>query len=682
MLLFVVIYCYSIVILSMLEYSQREKKWSAEMGRMKKVSLLLVMAGLLLMWTGECRAWTPPKEENEADFLKWYEENKDTDGAVFTLSGDLYIRSGSGDEPVILDGNGDITIDCGTYGFIVDGAVQMDNPGLTVQGEKFFLIMVRSDGHLTLEQGTIRYTGSDGVLVQVINGTLTVPGSGSRFQIIGEGNNLTGIAYSSFGEAVISNMDLTLSGGGISKGIATDRLSSLTLDNCEITVTAGTEGYGLYSGTFSDFMIRDSRVSAFCSDVSGSAGSAYTSEGEIRWENSELEPEPAKGRTYSILETGQMQPVYIEAADPPSEWPMPDSMPVFVKETGETGEKVLDIPVIWDLPERAFTEPGYCIVKGRFTDETLDGILINPDDVTPEMTVLCVPPEKMFLIAYEAIEIFGKSGLRLFVPYPAGADRMIIEYSTDGTKFFTYSNLTGSNIIEGTTMTKNGLLSFYLDIPAKDNILYLRTVVEGESVFSGTSAVWKIGEGKNEGLPPDAEDDNDGDRGGQDSENPFPEDGEESSGGESSGDAGTDMGNPGEDHESEAGTSGEKTDSEKVIEESGSRQLEESNKSAERAAYSAADTKQPSGSEQSESETLKKSGSGNPAQDGSAKSGQYVSASDPAITEETNENGIPPQEKQEKNSKSSLSFVLIFVCLAAVIMTGAWCGYKVFSHKE
>ena len=99
------------------------------------------------------KAWGPPALEKEEDFLKWYEENKDKNGAVYSLSGDLKLESGDKEHPIRLDGTGNVVIDAGRYGILVDCDVRIDNPNLCIRGNNFFCIIVRNHADLALNQG-------------------------------------------------------------------------------------------------------------------------------------------------------------------------------------------------------------------------------------------------------------------------------------------------------------------------------------------------------------------------------------------------------------------------------------------------------------------------------------------------------------------------------------------------
>lgn len=80
---------------------------------MKKFFVAIVVLMSFMLFPGTvCEAFE--EEPKEDSFSSWYEENKNNDGAIFELKDMEVCR----DEPVVLDGTGKITIDCGEYGFL------------------------------------------------------------------------------------------------------------------------------------------------------------------------------------------------------------------------------------------------------------------------------------------------------------------------------------------------------------------------------------------------------------------------------------------------------------------------------------------------------------------------------------------------------------------------------------
>ncbi len=487
--------------------------------RWKIPFFLMVMLGLLFVSTSACKAWGPPKLEDEEAFLQWYEENKNNDGAVYQLSGDLKLTKGSEESPLMWDGQGKVTIDCGNHLILAESSLVINNPNLKITGSEYCVIMVRNET-LTLEQGKIEYAGTEGLILQVQGGKLAGPSRRGQFTLCNSENarDVTGIVYGVIQDGVLSNLDIVLE--GLDKAVGINSSGMLTVENCGIRVTAGITAYGIKQNFDTmELVVRDSEVTAAVSEPTGEAYSAYAESGKIYCENSVLMPKLEEDTTYKILAAKAKTPVYVEAGDSSADWQLPAELDMYVKETGSDQETELSIPVIWEVQDSVLDEPGYCIIKGSFDTQRLSYTVTNPDGVVPEVTVICLPPEKMFLIASEIEDTKTK----LLLPYPYGAKFLKIEYSTDGRNFLTYLPNRPNMIIEGEPVPENGLFLFSVSLPEAQKGLYIRFVTVGESMFSGTSAVWKVGDGASTGIPDDAGEEQGGDRGGQDAEPDLPD---------------------------------------------------------------------------------------------------------------------------------------------------------------
>lgn len=497
-------------------------------GRMLISAVLLSVGAAFLMPAADGKAWGPPKREDEETFLNWYEENKNTDGAVYQLSGDLSLTKGSDEVPFSLDGQGDIRIECGSNAILIDGNVAIDNPGLKIRGEAYFVIMVRGRSILGLRQGTVEFNGQEGCAIQVMNGELTTSGEEEQFRITGQGRDVTGIQYDMTGKRELTHLDVFVEGSEKAVGIGTGLLSELAIGESHVEVTGGNQAYGILGKDTTDFLIRNSSVSAHAQDETAHVYSAYTANGGIQCENAVMEPkvENAGQIEGMITEMAARTPVYVEPGVEPGEWQLPGEINTYVQVNGSAKETTAAIPVEWDRPEAPMEPGSYLSVKGRFRLENLEGAILNPNGVKPEITVLCLPPEKMFLVGYERTD----KGILLMVPYPYGADSLMLEYSTDGENFSMYTSLGDSNML-GPDLTGNGLYTFYIEVPADEGegesveskeSVYLRFTVTGDSIFSGTSSVWKIGGDTDTagGLPDGTKDDSGGDRGGQNTDVP------------------------------------------------------------------------------------------------------------------------------------------------------------------
>lgn len=491
----------------------------------KIFTLLFLLLACFFTVSIDCKAWGPIKQENEEKFLAWYEENKNTDGAVYELSGDLPLTRGSEDQPICLDGQGNITIKCTSHTITVDSNVTIDNPNLTICGEYFPPLMVRDN--LTLSQGTACLHAGDGTVIQQMRGSITTSGSGT-FTVSAQGNNVTGIALGTTGRSSLSGLNIEAHGTQTAVGISAPLSSDLTISDCQIHVTGGSESYGIRmdSDIFQDLQILDSTVKAETGDAGGLQYSVFPSDERIHCHNSTLEPKPDGITAYIISEQAIRKPVYVETNASPADWQLPSAVDTYAVNSSSSEEELIPLPVTWELPEKGFEKQGYQIINGIFASEYLGETVLNPQGIVPSLTVLCLPAEKMFLISYEKqTSSQDSTGLLLLLPHPYDADSLKVEYSTDGNSFSLYGAGSHPNLlVKGTPPRADGLYAVKLTLPVTmEEDLYIRMLTEGDSLFKGTSAIWKIPKQEMGGLPEGPWDDGGGDRGGQDTELPEPE---------------------------------------------------------------------------------------------------------------------------------------------------------------
>ena len=74
-------------------------------------------------------------------------------------------------------------------------------------------------------------------------------------------------------------------------------------------------------------------------------------------ENSVLVPKLAGDITYKILAAKTRMPVYVEQGTASSDWQMPETLEMYVQETGAEEETVLSIPVSWNILDSGLAEP-------------------------------------------------------------------------------------------------------------------------------------------------------------------------------------------------------------------------------------------------------------------------------------------------------------------------------------
>ena len=482
----------------------------------KMICLFLGVIILTMAQPVFCSAWGPPKTEDEEKFLEWYEKHKNDQNAVYTLTGDLKLTKGTKEDPIRFDGRGKVRIDCGNHGIIVNSRVIIDNPELTISGNYMFVLMENSiDSHLILKRGTVLDESDDACAVQVIRGTLQTSSDPSdRFTIQMKGKDITGIYHGTDEPLVLRQINVTAKGKGRVEGVKNNRNQTLSLTDCNIKVSGDQEACGV--SNLGRTEVNRCRITASVSDASGTAVSVAGS--EISSRDSKIVPEITgmKNTVYSIYDVDSFTPV-IGRTGTDLKSLLPQNASVYV-ENAETEEKsIISMPVIWDASGADTSKEGITLVKGRLLTKALFGIYINSSGFSPETAVIAVPPEGMFLNSYRILsKEEGRIRGMLELPYPAGADSMILQYSADQKNWRTYEEKNGStNIIRGQDFPKPfGVFSFVFDIPVNTKTFYMRTKVHGSSIFSGTSAVWKID--VDHGAPESSvSGESGGDRGGQ-----------------------------------------------------------------------------------------------------------------------------------------------------------------------
>lgn len=463
--------------------------------RFKKVVLIFItVLSLILVQSVSCFAWVPPKTEDEEKFLAWYDKHKNDADAVYTLSGDLKLTKGTGDDPIRLDGSGKIRIDCGAHGIIANSKVVIDNPNLTINGKYMFVLMTNSDdSQLILKRGTIINEADYACAVQVVRGVLQTSSDPSDwFKIRIKGQDVSGIDHGPREPLILERLDIKVEGTGPVAGIENYYDQKVTLTDCNISVFGEQEAWGVMNQGRTE--VNRCRITSSVSDPSGTAISVMGS--EVSSTDSKLIPEiiGMKNTVYSIYDIDNLFPA-IGRTGSDLKSLLPESAGVYV-ENAQTKEKsIISVSIKWDLSNVDTTKAGITIVTGRLMTDDLFGVYLNSAGISPKAAVIAVGPEGMFLNDYKILSNSGGSvkGM-LELPYPAGADSMVLQYSEDQKNWKTYSKENGNtNILKGETYPEPyGVFGFVFDIPVRGKTFYMRAKVSGDSIFSGLSAVWKI----------------------------------------------------------------------------------------------------------------------------------------------------------------------------------------------
>ena len=460
----------------------------------KTVFIVLAVLSMVLVQSVSCFAWTPPKTEDEEKFLAWYDKHKNDTDAVYTLSGDLKLTKGTEDDPIRFDGSGKIRIDCGAHGIIANSKVVIDNPNLTINGECMFVLMTNSDdSQLILKRGTIVNESDYACAVQIVRGGLQTSSDPlDRFKIRIKGQDISGIYHGPREPLILERLDVRAEGTGPVAGIKNNNDQKVILTDCNISVFGEQEAWGVTN--LGKTEVNRCRITSSVSDPSGNAFSVTGS--EVSSTDSKLIPEISgmKNTVYSIYDIDGLSPA-IGRTGSDLKSLLPENAGVYV-ENAQTKEKSrISVPIKWELSNLDASKAGITIVAGRLMTSDLFGVYLNSAGISPKAAVIAVGPEGMYLNSYKILlNSGGRVKGMLEMPFPAGADSMVLQYSEDQKNWKTYSKENGNtNILEGETYPEPyGVFGFVFDIPVRENIFYMRAKVSGDSIFSGTSAAWKM----------------------------------------------------------------------------------------------------------------------------------------------------------------------------------------------
>lgn len=474
---------------------------------MKKFFVVIVVFMSFMLLPGTvCEAF----EEGQTgdSFSSWYEENKNNDGARFELKDVEVCR----EEPVVLDGTGKITIDCGEYGFVVGCAMTIDNPNLTIKGHGDFVFLSNSpSSQLMLRRGEVNYEGC-GKGIIITGGSITSGcGVADSFFIHASGEDPTAVFLGTRDTCSFQGVRILAEGNGRANGIYGTWGNKTEVRDCSIEVSGTEVAYGI--DVNGELVIENTSVTAVCSSGEGQAFSV--SGNEVTWKNCRFVPEYSTGDEYVIIDYDPPAPI-IRTGTEGGEAELPRGLLSHV-ENRRTGEITkLEIPVLWQRENQAEGDNICAVVKGQFNTDGLPGVYDTKADLVPKVTVFTAPDKKLFLISYEVLKReAGKTDLLLLVPYPWEASAAYLEYGEDGEHFTRYHVAGDPNLIAPQeSFIPDWIYGFKVGLPIDADTIYLKMTAEGGS-FDGESKIWKICRDSDQSIPEGMGGDMDGDRGGQ-----------------------------------------------------------------------------------------------------------------------------------------------------------------------
>lgn len=474
---------------------------------MKKFFVAIVVLMSFMLFPGTvCEAFE--EEPKEDSFSSWYEENKNNDGAIFELKDMEVCR----DEPVVLDGTGKITIDCGEYGFVVGCTMTIDNPNLTIKGHGDFVFLANShSSQLMLRRGEVNYEGG-GKGIIATGGSITSGCDGAdSFFIHASGANPTAVFLGTMDACSFQGVRILAEGDGRANGIYGTRGNKTEVRDCSIEVSGTEVAYGI--DVNGELVIENTSVTAVCSSGKGHAFSVSGS--AVIWKNCSFVPEYRTGEEYVIIDYDPPAPI-VRTGEEGEDAELPCGLMSYV-ENRRTGEITkIEIPVLWQREKQVEGDNICVVVKGQFNTDGFQEVYDTKEDLVPKVTVFTAPDKKLFLISYEVLNReAGKTNLLLLVPYPWEASAAYLEYGEDGEDFTRYNVAGNTNLISPQeSFIPDWIYGFKVELPTDADTIYLKMVAEGGS-FDGESKVWKICRDSDQTIPEGMGGDMDGDRGGQ-----------------------------------------------------------------------------------------------------------------------------------------------------------------------
>lgn len=448
----------------------------------KYMAAILPILCALALWmsAGAAFGWGMPSQ-NEAEFLQWYEAHKEM-GGEFTLSRMMTLKSGTADEPIILDGTGKIKINCGRGGdILIASPVIINNPNLEIVSEASSgIVMSSEEGDLRLINGSLEVYGDTGIFCLAgklhcgypsaaafsasspSEATPSVPTGRSRDtdteeagfcivvrenqQGLPEGQIIAGIAYEAR-PAENEVRDLNLSSlyievsGRLSCGIY-NRAGAVTADRCEITVSGSQMAYGIQAkGRIS---LSDSSVTA-----EGPAGSSLVSDsGMVDYDEDDsfaYGPEYENELPYVV--TGLTEPlksIAVRIHSDAEAVPFPEKVEMNLKNVRTSAGKTRRIAVEdWDTSLVSFDQTGIYYAEGSLSEESLlKASASNALDITAAQRVNVLDETGTFIddILYDkGVQAeAGKTHFTVYCPRPEGAKALYVEYNRDGENWLLY----------------------------------------------------------------------------------------------------------------------------------------------------------------------------------------------------------------------------------------------------
>ena len=515
--------------------------------------------------------------ENEADFLKWYEDHKDS-GGEFTLKGALRLSSGTAGEPIVFDGEGEIRIRCAGFSIDVISPVVFDNPNLTIVNNQGFstVVVCDRDALLLLFQGNIVNTGG-GIGVEFMEGSVITKREPGKNPDGNAGGQDVESEYASSSNASPSNADSYNATSSDTAPVKKSDSDTEGLDTFSIIVTAdeeaddeacgikfwgegditlsglsievsGADSYGIQSqsagitvemsriisegrgiayGVWSD---RDVSASSSVIMAKGAVGAALHSRSGQAYINDCSVIQPESDLKSKYLMSGQPErlvPLAIKVSSKLEELEFPESVEVILKAPGDGGWITEEIQVKeWNLGDFVLDKAGKVTVEGVLDEASLAlAEASNPSGRPVKQDVVKLGNTGTYISDLEYKPDGGEAALGtnvfLWCPYPYGADALYAEYSRDGEVWTTVEYEDGeSNWMEDYFSSPNESHQFLMTflVPYREGKFQLRLRTVGGGAYEGTGnpVILNMDNGEVTGLydPGSADDGSGGDRGG------------------------------------------------------------------------------------------------------------------------------------------------------------------------
>lgn len=407
----------------------------------KGIQYLLTFLILCSLWLPymTVKAQSYNIDEATKSFLAWYETNKDKPRATYTLQQDIYLKSGTKEQPIRFDGNGSIDIDCGMYSIYVESDVIIDNENLYILGDWRSLVstvIVRNldnqkQANLYLQKGGI-YSSQSGIDIR--SGQLHSPQGTNRFQIVA-GTDDTPALRVSTPSIYLQNLDITASGNKQVIGVLAQQ--DIQLHNCKIEAQSMNNNNVIAVQAGNNLTVQNSQITAQgtqAQSLVSSSGNSHILVDEQTALIPKLPLPPQVEPRYRMTQMSDIATIVVPLGMQNISLPSYiQSLLTSYSDPSQQVTRAMQVDWNYEQVRTCIQSYGECVITGEFSQAQLQAERIYvQDSLQPKVTVKVVPITAMNKILIAQIEPSTNPLIEIQILRPYNANELRIEYSDDG----------------------------------------------------------------------------------------------------------------------------------------------------------------------------------------------------------------------------------------------------------